>query len=173
MFGNAVAMLRSVLLVTAVASVATISQHPLLLVVSFDGFRPDYVQPDVTPHLARFRDAAAAPPYMRNVFPTKTFVNHFTIATGLYAETHGVLDNYMFDRNGNLMHYKYEQFHYNEAVVPIWVRGSFLSTIKHNGIILCKRLQKLPDPCGCKTHLVFLLSSAKFDFTLAKIDKIQ
>jgi ectonucleotide pyrophosphatase/phosphodiesterase family protein 5 len=99
----------------------SVTSHPLLLVVSFDGFHPDYVRPDVTPHLARFRLASASPPYMRNVFPTKTFVNHFTVATGLYPETHGVLDNYMFDRHNRSMHYTYEQFHYNENVVPIWV----------------------------------------------------
>lgn len=109
--------------IAVAAAVEAVTRHPVLLVVSFDGFRPDYVRPDVTPHLARFRDAAARTPYMRPVFPTKTFVNHFTMATGLYAETHGVLDNAMFDRNGNHMRYTYEQFHYDDSVVPIWVRS--------------------------------------------------
>lgn len=112
--------LTAVLLVAA--SVAAITRHPLVVVLSFDGFRADYVHPDVTPNLAQFKKTGASPPYMRNVFPTKTFVNHFTMATGLYPETHGVLDNYMFDRDNKTMHYTYEMFHYNELVMPIWVR---------------------------------------------------
>lgn len=104
------------------ASVATVTCHPLVLVVSFDGFRSDYVRADVTPHMFRLLAQSASPPYMQSTFPTKTFVNHFTMATGLYAGSHGVLDNYMFDRNHQVMHYTYEQFHYDDSVVPIWVR---------------------------------------------------
>jgi len=107
---------------TTTVTVEAVTRHPLVVVLSFDGFRADYVQADVTPHLVRFRDASAAPPYMRAAFPTKTFVNHFTVATGLHPETHGVLDNYMFSDNHNgTMYYSYELFHYDESVVPIWV----------------------------------------------------
>lgn len=106
----------------AATAVTAVSRHPVVVVVSFDGFRPDYVQPDVTPTLARFRAASASPPYMRSVFPTKTFVNHFTMATGMYPETHGVIDNYMFNSWRNqTMNYGYEMFHYDESIVPIWV----------------------------------------------------
>lgn len=112
----------SVLAVTF-ASVLAAARHAPMVIVSFDGFRPDYVRSDVTPHMARFRDAAAAPPYIRSTFPTKTFVNHFSLATGMYSETHGVLDNYMFDGRNETMHYTYEQFHYDESIQPIWVSG--------------------------------------------------
>lgn len=54
---------------------------PALLVVSFDAFRPDYLNRNVTPNLNRFRQDGTSAQYMHNVFPTKTFVNHFTIAT--------------------------------------------------------------------------------------------
>lgn len=114
---------RALLAAALCAAAAAVTRHPLLVIVSFDGFRPDYARPDVTPHLARFRDAGAAPPYMRNAFPTKTFVNHFTMATGVHPETHGVLDNYMFDRSDGTMHYTYEMFHYDDSVTPIWVRA--------------------------------------------------
>ncbi|KAL2080189.1 hypothetical protein ACEWY4_023982 [Coilia grayii] len=36
-------------------------------------------------------------PFMQAVFPSKTFPNHYTIATGLYAESHGLVDNSMYD----------------------------------------------------------------------------
>jgi ectonucleotide pyrophosphatase/phosphodiesterase family protein 5 len=112
----------SLALAVLTAYAAAVTRHPLVVVVSFDGFRPDYVQANATPTLSRFLNASAAPPYMRPAFPTKTFVNHHTIATGLHPEQHGVLDNHMFDRNNKTMHYTYEQFHYDESVVPIWVR---------------------------------------------------
>lgn len=113
------------LMVVIVVAVEAVTRHPLVVILSFDGFHPDYIQANLTPHLCQFRDASAAPAYMRPAFPTKTFVNHFTMATGFHPETHGVLDNYMFDRNNNeTMHYTYELFHYDESIVPIWVRFS-------------------------------------------------
>jgi len=30
-------------------------------------------------------------------FPSKTFPNHFTIVTGLYPESHGIVDNHFYD----------------------------------------------------------------------------
>lgn len=58
--------------------------EPALLVVSFDAFRPDYLNRNVTPNLNQFRQNGASAQYMLNVFPTKTYVNHFTIATVSY-----------------------------------------------------------------------------------------
>lgn len=55
--------------------------EPALLVVSFDAFHPNYLHRNVTPNLNRFRQDGTSAEYMMNVFPTKTFVNHFTIAT--------------------------------------------------------------------------------------------
>lgn len=97
-------------------------EHPILLVVSFDGFRPDYLQRNITPTLNEIRKQSARTEYMRNVFPTKTFVNHFTMATGLYPATHGVMANQLYDNKlRRNIHYSYELFHFNDDVVPIWV----------------------------------------------------
>ncbi|XP_025204851.1 ectonucleotide pyrophosphatase/phosphodiesterase family member 5-like [Melanaphis sacchari] len=126
----------SVAAIFAVTGVAAVSRHPVTVVVSFDGFRPDYIQPDATPTMARFRDASAAPPYMRSAFPTKTFVNHFTMATGMHPETHGVLDNYMFDRHNKTMHYTYEQFHYDDSLVPIWMQNEYNGEGRHSGVMM-------------------------------------
>lgn len=57
------------------------NNEPALLVVSFDAFRPDYLNRNVTPNLNRIREEGVSSDFMMNVFPTKTFVNHFTIAT--------------------------------------------------------------------------------------------
>ena len=36
-------------------------------------------------------------PYMRSSYPTSTFPNHYAIATGLYPEAHGIVDNHFND----------------------------------------------------------------------------
>ncbi|EJD73685.1 type I phosphodiesterase/nucleotide pyrophosphatase [Loa loa] len=35
--------------------------------------------------------------YMYGTYPTKTFPNHYSIATGLYPESHGIVDNVIYD----------------------------------------------------------------------------
>ncbi|XP_022180021.1 ectonucleotide pyrophosphatase/phosphodiesterase family member 5-like isoform X2 [Myzus persicae] len=133
---EAVKCLVAVFAAASVAGVAAVTRHPVTVVVSFDGFRPDYIRANVTPHMARFRDASAAPPYMRSAFPTKTFVNHFTMATGMYSEKHGVFDNYMFDKNYEMMHYTYEQFHYDDSVVPIWIQNEINGDGRFSGVMM-------------------------------------
>lgn len=126
---SAQSSLRLLLLVVlATASVSarhaeTPSPNQPLIVVSFDAFRPDYLDRQLTPHLNEIRKTGARADYMRNVFPTKTFPNHFSIATGLYAGVHGVTGNRVFDLAlGRELGYSYELFHQNKEVLPIWVR---------------------------------------------------
>lgn len=35
-------------------------------------------------------------------FPSVTFPNHYTLATGLYPINHGIVSNHFFDKNQNL-----------------------------------------------------------------------
>ena len=34
---------------------------------------------------------------LKPIFPSKTFPNHYTLVTGLYAESHGIIGNRMYD----------------------------------------------------------------------------
>ena len=69
---------------------------PLLVVVSFDGFRWDYPELHGAPTLlAMAREGARAP--LVPSFPSKTYPNHYTIATGLRPEHHGIVANTMRD----------------------------------------------------------------------------
>ncbi|XP_031625251.1 ectonucleotide pyrophosphatase/phosphodiesterase family member 5-like [Contarinia nasturtii] len=105
--------------------------EPALLVISYDAFRPEYLNRKVTPNLNKFRKEGTSAPYMINVFPTKTFVNHFTIATGLYAENHGVLANEVYDSEQGLLNYGYPLFHYSNTTIPIWTANQKAG--KHSG----------------------------------------
>lgn len=53
-----------------------------LIVLSFDAFQNRYFDLGITPNLKEFRDTGCSAPSMKPQFPTKTFVNHFSIATG-------------------------------------------------------------------------------------------
>ncbi|XP_029649912.1 uncharacterized protein LOC115223464 [Octopus sinensis] len=73
------------------------SNGPTLIFISLDGFRVSYLNRHVTPVISRLRECGVHSPYMKPAFPSKTFPNHFSMATGLYPETHGIIANRMFD----------------------------------------------------------------------------
>lgn len=72
--------------------------------------------------MSQLKAAGTHVDYMMNIFVTKTFPNHHTMATGFYAETHGVVDNEYYNHTiHNVTKYSYELFHYNHSILPIWV----------------------------------------------------
>ncbi len=72
------------------------SNLPRLLIFSFDGFRSDALSASVTPTLYSLA-ATGVTGHMRPTFPSKTFPNHHSIATGLYQPYHGVVNNIFID----------------------------------------------------------------------------
>ncbi|XP_062980742.1 ectonucleotide pyrophosphatase/phosphodiesterase family member 3 [Elgaria multicarinata webbii] len=73
-------------------------RSPLIL-FSMDGFRAEYLETwsALLPNIEKLKTCGTHAKYMRAVYPTKTFTNHYTIVTGLYAESHGIIDNNMYD----------------------------------------------------------------------------
>jgi predicted AlkP superfamily pyrophosphatase or phosphodiesterase len=66
--------------------------------------------------------------FIQNVFPTLTFTNHFSLATGLYAESHGILNNEMHDTKLNkTFHHTIREsqtldwYGQNDLIEPIWL----------------------------------------------------
>jgi predicted AlkP superfamily pyrophosphatase or phosphodiesterase len=49
--------------------------QPTVLIISLDGFRPNYIDVGVTPNLHRLRETGVAPEYMKPSFPSVTFPN--------------------------------------------------------------------------------------------------
>ena len=68
-----------------------------LILLSFDGFRWDYMDKADTPNLDRLVANGVKADALIPSFPTKTFPNHYTIVTGLYPENHGIIANTMYD----------------------------------------------------------------------------
>ena len=69
------------------------SDQPYLVVLSLDGFRWDYPQMYNTPNLNRMAEEGVRAEALIPCFPTKTFPNHYSIATGLYPDHHGIIQN--------------------------------------------------------------------------------
>ncbi|KAJ3065621.1 hypothetical protein HK102_007851 [Quaeritorhiza haematococci] len=97
--------------------------EPTLVLISLDGFRADYFDRGFTPTLKQFALDGVRAEYMQPVFPVSTmllshvlkiltcdintnhrakmksitFPNHYTIVTGLYPESHGIVGNKFID----------------------------------------------------------------------------
>ncbi|WP_282111545.1 ectonucleotide pyrophosphatase/phosphodiesterase [Maribacter stanieri] len=75
----------------------TAQKKPYLILISLDGFRWDYVEKYQPPNLSAFIKKGVKAESLIPSFPTKTFPNHYTIATGLYPEKHGIIGNIFYD----------------------------------------------------------------------------
>lgn len=73
--------------------------NQVTIVISLDGFRWDYNQKTPTPALDLIAREGVKAVSLIPSFPSKTFPNHYTIATGLYPDHHGLVNNSFFDRN--------------------------------------------------------------------------
>jgi predicted AlkP superfamily pyrophosphatase or phosphodiesterase len=71
--------------------------RPTVILISLDGFRYDYIDKFKPETLNRLAREGVRAKWMIPSFPTKTFPNHYTIATGLYPAHHGIVDNNVYD----------------------------------------------------------------------------
>lgn len=87
-------------LVQPTTSSPSLSVPNKLLLILLDGARWDYIDKlpsSELPGFSRLRENGAYADALVPVFPTLSFVNYYSIMTGLYAESHGMVDNYMYD----------------------------------------------------------------------------
>ena len=100
-------------------------KEPVVILISLDGFRYDYVERFQPENLSRFISSGTAAKSLIPSFPTKTFPNHYTIATGMRPEHHGIVDNSFFNPERNQVY----QINKRELITdgswyggtPLWV----------------------------------------------------
>jgi predicted AlkP superfamily pyrophosphatase or phosphodiesterase len=116
----------------ALVSNGTALFAPTTIIISLDGFRADFLQRGLTPRLNAFVKEGVSPLYMTPSFPSVTFPNHYTLATGLYPESHGVVGNTFWDPALQ------EEFYYTDparSMDPKWWLGEpFWVTAETQGI---------------------------------------
>eukprot|EP01006_Ploeotia_vitrea_P006614 TRINITY_DN14088_c0_g1_i1.p1 TRINITY_DN14088_c0_g1~~TRINITY_DN14088_c0_g1_i1.p1 ORF type:complete len:555 (+),score=38.91 TRINITY_DN14088_c0_g1_i1:32-1696(+) len=84
-----------VLFLLYISSTAEYCKDPVVLLVSFDGFRWNYWNKTrvALPHFDQVATEGVRVTQLINAFVTKTFPNHYTLVTGLYPESHGIISN--------------------------------------------------------------------------------
>ncbi len=90
------------LLAVMYASQVISQQVKHVILVSIDGFRPDFYQDDTwpTPNLQYMKEHGAAAQGVRGIFPTVTYPSHTTIITGAFPARHGIYYNTPFEPQG-------------------------------------------------------------------------
>lgn len=96
-----IALITGLALASPAAAAARAAEPPIVILVSIDGFHPDYLARGRTPTLARLaaegtHAAALIPP-----FPSLTFPAHYTMVTGLDPDEHGIIHNTIHDPSAN------------------------------------------------------------------------
>jgi len=108
------------------------ASRPYVILISFDGFRWDYVDRGITPNFDYIREHGVSAKSLRPCFPSKTFPNHISIITGMYPEHHGIISNGFRDYFTNT----YYSFTDSNAVKNArWYKGeAFWETAERQGI---------------------------------------
>lgn len=94
-----VSWFRRVVLVSAALIILQAAQgaQPIVIMIGVDGFRWDYLEKFQPPNLAELAKQGVRAESMAASFPTLTFPNFYTLATGLRPASHGIIGNSMFD----------------------------------------------------------------------------
>jgi predicted AlkP superfamily pyrophosphatase or phosphodiesterase len=105
---------------------------PYVILISFDGFRHDYVKNFAPPHISEFIKIGTQAEGLVPSFPSKTFPNHYTIVTGLTPGHHGLVDNTFFDPKRRVMYGMRDEAvvvdPYYYGGIPLW------ELAKQNGV---------------------------------------
>ena len=75
-------------------------EAPLVLMIGLDGLHPSMIDRWEAPNLKALGARGVRAEAMRPVMPSVTFVNFYSLATGLYPKHHGMVENYPYDKAG-------------------------------------------------------------------------
>lgn len=68
-----------------------------LLIILLDGIRWDYVDDKSLKGFPKLARNGVKAEFVKPIFPSNSYPNWYSITTGLYAENHGIVDNFMYD----------------------------------------------------------------------------
>jgi predicted AlkP superfamily pyrophosphatase or phosphodiesterase len=98
---------------------------PYVILISADGFRYDYADKYQAQNLIALGKSGATAKSMKPSFPSVTFPNHYTIATGLYPSHHGLVYNQFYDPARKESYTMYNQTNVRDGSwyggKPLWV----------------------------------------------------
>lgn len=101
---------------------SVLTSSPKVLVISLDGFGRDYLKRPEMTYLNKLLLNGSSVVNFRSQFPTMTMPNHFSTATGLYVESHGVVGDELYDPFiDEIINSADERFYHQSQTVPIWI----------------------------------------------------
>ena len=121
-----------ILILLSLASLQAQPQ-PYVILISFDGFRWDYVDRGITPNFDYMKEHGTSASSLQPCFPSKTFPNHTSIITGMYPEHHGIISNNFKDYFNDKF---YSMGDTNEVRNAFWYKGeAFWETARRQGVV--------------------------------------
>ena len=93
-----------------------------VLLISFDGFRHDYIKAYNLVHFAEFLKDGSKAGYNNPQFTTESYPNHWSMVTGAFVETHGIVANNFYDPvyKEYFSKHKKDQLKWWNETEPIW-----------------------------------------------------
>lgn len=118
-----VVVLLWLLVPAGVAAAASLEALPTVILLSLDGVRHDYLDRGAgkLPALTRIARQGARAEALVPVFPSSTFPNHVTLATGTHPDRHGIVANRFFDRQREPGDFDYANDASWIEAEPLWV----------------------------------------------------
>lgn len=94
---------------------------PYVILISIDGFRYDYIEKYNSKFLKKLGEEGVRAESMKPSYPSVTFPNHYSIATGLYPAHHGLVGNNIYDPK---IEERYSLRNYKAVHNPAWYGGT-------------------------------------------------
>ena len=111
----------------------TSQNQPYVIMVSFDGFRFDYPKRVDTPNFDYLQEHGIKAASMQPVFPSKTFPNHYSLATGAYTGPHMLSDKHFYDKK---FKEQYTMMERKKAQDPKWYQAEPIwVTAERQGVV--------------------------------------
>lgn len=121
------------LIISYIFNVTLVLASPYVILISFDGFRWDYLNRGLTPNLVSFASKGVRAISLEPSFPSGTFPNHYSIVTGLYPENHGIIGNHIFNPFYKTVFSLRDS---NAVTDPRWYQGEAIwETARRQGIL--------------------------------------
>lgn len=106
-----------------------------VILISLDGAKPSYLDSGLAPHLQFLGTASPSSrraQFMKPIFPTLTFPNHWALLTGLHASAHGVVANdFTLTSTGQQFYYTDPQRSWNASW---WLGEPLWATVQRAGL---------------------------------------
>lgn len=95
----------------------------LTVLIVADGLKTEYVSEATTPHLHSLVKTGITVKGITPIFPALKYPNIASLLTGVYAETHNVLDSVVFDKQEGRNIFRNESGFWNSTrdIGTIWV----------------------------------------------------